>query len=409
MAAEVQVHSDDSGGVVRTITLTQTAADAARIDIETSASPGSKQSYDLKIVTADVLSAVIVCKIDEFPWGDLRLAAPSAANGQPPVATITLSHAFLGNGTYLYPLRAGEDAKVRAFLQQANFPSPAMTSAAVSLALAGGGSPLAQVVSRDVAAPSDESEPEEAAFGRTWYVRYDLAIPSISKQTAIFWPSGFVADAHVDVIFYLHGWRVDDNPPRTMKEYFQRPYGGLREALNASGQNAVLVAPTLGDHSESGRLSQPGQLDALLATALTATRRAFVSDTPTEMALRNLYFAAHSGGGKPMRLLAGGAEHALANLQECWSFDAATNSEDETFWPGWAMSRSADLGYFYYRENDALQLSVKAHTKAIREAGRANLIVMASRTSDHMFVPVVHLEDRARHARGLEPKATFTS
>jgi hypothetical protein len=127
------------------------------------------------------------------------------------------------------------------------------------------------------------------------------------------------------------------------------------------------------------------------------------------MALRNLYFAAHSGGGKPMRLLAGGAERALANLQECWSFDAATNSEDETFWLGWAMSRSADLGYFYYRENDALHLSVKAHTKAIREAGRANLIVMASRTSDHMFVPVVHLEDRARHARGLEPKAIFTS
>jgi hypothetical protein len=406
MAAQVQLHSDEPGGVVRTLTLTQTAADAAHIDIENSGSPGAMQSFDLNVVSADAEALVIRCKVEQFPWGDLSVEVRPAADGEPPSAHLTLSHAFLGNGVYDYRLRPGEDGTVRAFLQEANFPAPGASSQAVSLMLTAGGSPLAMVASHAAAPPVDQSEPEEVPYGRTRYLLYDLGIPSIAKQTAVFWPSGFVAGAHVDVILYLHGWRVDDNPPRTIRDYFQRSYGRLREALDASGQNAALVAPTLGDHSEAGLLLVPGGLDALLASALAATRRAFASGAAAQATLRNLYLAAHSGGGKPMRLLAGGAAQALANLQECCSFDAATNQVDEAFWPGWGKARSADLGYFYYRENDSLQSSVKAHTKAIAAAGRANLFVMAARTSEHMFVPVVHWEERARQARGLEPKAT---
>ena len=135
-----------------------------------------------------------------------------------------------------------------------------------------------------------------------------------------------------------------------MKQYCGRDYGGLREALDDSGQNAVLVAPTLGDHSEAGRLLQHGQLDALLSAALAATRDLFAIEPQTT--LRNFYLAAHSGGGSPMRSLAGGADNGLANLQECWSLDAANNFVDEAFWPGWAKARSADLGYFYFRRTD---------------------------------------------------------
>ena len=122
MAPSVQIHSTDPDGSVRTITLTQTAAGEAHIDIEYSAAPGSKQSWDLRNVTADPASITIVCKIEEFPWGNIRVVVQPATAAQPPVATITVSHAILGDGAYVYSLAAGEDANVRAFLQRANFP-----------------------------------------------------------------------------------------------------------------------------------------------------------------------------------------------------------------------------------------------------------------------------------------------
>ena len=46
--------------------------------------PVLKQSYDLKIVTVDFASDVIVCKVEGFPWGDLRVVVKPEANGQPP-------------------------------------------------------------------------------------------------------------------------------------------------------------------------------------------------------------------------------------------------------------------------------------------------------------------------------------
>jgi hypothetical protein len=122
MAASVQIHSDDPSGAVRTITLTQTAADKAHIDIETSAMPGSVQSFDLKNVTGDPASITIACQLDSFFSGDVGVVVQPATAAKPPVATITVSHAFLGDGVYVYALRAGEDVLVRAFLQQAAFP-----------------------------------------------------------------------------------------------------------------------------------------------------------------------------------------------------------------------------------------------------------------------------------------------
>jgi hypothetical protein len=120
--ASVQIHSTDAGGAVRTISLTKTGADKAHIDIETSAVPGSTQSHDLKNVTANPASITIACELNAFFPGDILVVVQPAKGGKTPVATITISHAFLGNGVYVYPLSAGEDVAVHNFLQQANFP-----------------------------------------------------------------------------------------------------------------------------------------------------------------------------------------------------------------------------------------------------------------------------------------------
>jgi hypothetical protein len=122
MGPTEQIHSDDPGGVVGTIRLTQTAANKAHIDIETSAVPGTSQSYDLKNVTANPPSITIACELDAVFSGDILVVVQPAKGGKSPVATITISHAFLGDGVYVYSLRAAEDISVRNFLQQANFP-----------------------------------------------------------------------------------------------------------------------------------------------------------------------------------------------------------------------------------------------------------------------------------------------
>jgi hypothetical protein len=269
-------------------------------------------------------------------------------------------------------------------------------------------SPLSRVTSAGVAAPDAARAVDDDDFGRTCYLRFDLRLPAIAKETAIFWPSEFAAGAAMDVILYLHGKRVDANPPKTIHDYFQRDYGRLREALNASGQNAALLAPTLGDGSEAGRLLDRGGLDKLLAAALAATRENSGAQPASVITLRNFYLAAHSGGGTPMRKLTDGVDDALANLQECWSFDAAYNKPDEAYWPQWAATRSADLGYFYFREKESPP-TVKNHVAAIAKAGKRNLIILPAHTQDHFMVPVTHFEERARAGRGLEPKQTATS
>jgi hypothetical protein len=236
-------------------------------------------------------------------------------------------------------------------------------------------------------------------------VEIDLELAGISPETAIFVPSGFSMINFVDIVFYLHGWRIDHDPPSSIGEYLLRRYGRLRESLNASGRNVALVAPTLGNHSEAGRLLNRGGLDHVISLAL-ATLRDQSGDLGREITLRNLVLAAHSGGGSPMRVIAGGADDALANLRECWGLDSAYNNSDQTFWPTWARRNPADSCYLYYREAENPP-TVKHNVEVISEAGVPNIIVKAAATEEHMIVPITHFAERLRGARCLEDKDGF--
>jgi hypothetical protein len=128
MDASVQVQSNDAG-VVRTITVTQTAQSAVRVEMETSSAPGSVQSYNFKNVSADQPSLTIACQLDALFSADVRMAVTTGGTTGHPSATINVSHAILGNGVYIYPLRAGDDARVRDFLERAAFPPLAQSDA----------------------------------------------------------------------------------------------------------------------------------------------------------------------------------------------------------------------------------------------------------------------------------------
>jgi hypothetical protein len=70
----------------------------------------------------DENSGTITCQIDTCPSANIDLSIQKGSGSQTPVATVVVSHAVIGNGTYVYPIRAGEDLQVQTFLVQAAFP-----------------------------------------------------------------------------------------------------------------------------------------------------------------------------------------------------------------------------------------------------------------------------------------------
>jgi hypothetical protein len=153
---------------------------------------------------------------------------------------------------------------------------------------------------------------------KTLYVNIPLGSESPAKaMTGLFIPSGYRHQPEVDLIIYLHGFK-----PRsglTIDRYWNTrafPYWPLRERLNDSGKNVVLVAPTLGDRSQSGRLTKPGGLDAYIARVLSAP--AAYAGGSKQPRLGKLILACHSGGGWPVRRLALSNNRTAQHIQECW-------------------------------------------------------------------------------------------
>ncbi len=109
----------------------------------------------------------------------------------------------------------------------------------------------------------------------TLYLDIRLGGEGASKpSTGVFFPQGFRARPTVDVILYLHGHRAA-YPRLSIDGYWDArrfKYWPLREGLNASGRDAVLIAPTLGPHSQAGWLVRPGGLDAYLTRVLGELR-----------------------------------------------------------------------------------------------------------------------------------------
>ena len=102
-----------------------------------------------------------------------------------------------------------------------------------------------------------------------------------------------------------------------MSQYLMKDYGQLRQRLNASGRNVILVAPTLGPKSEPGNLAAHGGLDLFLGRALAAIRAHAGDGWPDVLTLRSLIVACHSGAGVDERELVGGSGKALASLTNC--------------------------------------------------------------------------------------------
>jgi Uncharacterized protein conserved in bacteria (DUF2272)/Mannosyl-glycoprotein endo-beta-N-acetylglucosaminidase/Putative peptidoglycan binding domain len=265
------------------------------------------------------------------------------------------------------------------------------------------------------ATPSAGSAPrlvgrESVPAGTTLYVEIDLQIVDRLKLvaqpiTGIFIPDNYVPGAAADLILYLHGHKAEAIRRQAIDQYWnsQRfPYGALREGVNASERNVILVAPTLGSRSEAGRLVRSGGLDAYIAQVLAALHAYGPHQrTGAAPALGNLIFACHSGGGLPMRQLAGGRDRALAQLHECWGYDCTYNMGDDVFWEGWARARPNARVYIYY-----IPGSLTAPlAEGLRNRRVQNAIVLPSRDKRHNYVPITHWQERLQGAGFLAARS----
>ena len=240
---------------------------------------------------------------------------------------------------------------------------------------------------------------ESAPPAQTLYLNIPLGSEQPAKpMTGVYIPESFRAHPQVDLIIYLHGIKPRSN--LAIDQYWNTkyfPYWPLRERLNASQKNVILVAPTLGPRSQwqTGWLTKPGGLDKYLAQVLAALAAygPYRNATPQ---IGSIILACHSGGGRPMRELALAQNNCARKIKECWGFDCTYFDADLSGWPRWARARSDAKLFLYYRPDSKTQILAKK----IERLKVTNIAVLTSSVS-HNWVPIKHWQERLRGAAFL--------
>lgn len=247
---------------------------------------------------------------------------------------------------------------------------------------------------------------ETTASGTTLYVDIDLGIVDRLGQTAapmtgIFVPAGYRPGPAADVILYLHGFKPAADRRLAVDRFWnaQRlPHRSFREGVYQSQRNAILVVPNLGAYSEAGRLVHAGGLDAYLDRVLAAVRA--YGPAGATASLGNLILACHSGGGKPMRALAGGHDRAARHVRECWGFDCTYNQGDDGFWANWGRAHPRARVYIYYIANSP----TAPRSLSLRAMRIPNVVVQASKDARHEHVPIAYWRERLQRSPFLTPR-----
>jgi peptidoglycan hydrolase-like protein with peptidoglycan-binding domain len=259
-------------------------------------------------------------------------------------------------------------------------------------------------------------DPETTPPARTVYMDIPLQIPlgKAKSMTGIFVPENYCPVSQVDLIVYLHGFKVRSHKPeRSIDTYWSLPRFLLREEVNKSQRNVILVAPTLGPQSQAGSLTCPGGFDKFLGQVMTALmQNAPYAGTQVTPSIGNIILACHSGSWSVMQDLAMGTDASAAHIQECWAFDPESMSS--RVWKEWAKKNPAPkLLYIYYRDGRAGQMLCQElmRVKSLRSA-KVNCLPNVSAeksTAEHDDIPSTHMKDRIQGAQFLLDKSKCRS
>lgn len=240
---------------------------------------------------------------------------------------------------------------------------------------------------------------------------YKTVQVAVKPKTGIFIPDGYLPGAELDVVLYLHG-HTTGYPGRNVSidGYWTdvERYFALREHVNASGKNVVLIAPTLGPHSEAGSLDDAGGLDSFLDRVVNGLSKcaAFTNRRP---AIGSIILAGHSGAGDPMLTIASSRSPMAAKIRECWLFDALYGGIPK--WEKWIKAHPAGIFYSYHAGGAPTRNSKKLGA-AIDDAGLTNAFIVPpanqplARGPGHFRVPMTFFPRRLRETSWLQDRSS---
>jgi len=182
-----------------------------------------------------------------------------------------------------------------------------------------------------------------------------------SRETGVHLPKPHYPGERLNVLLWFHGFYVRDIPALLATDGTR-----IRDIVEASGKDLVLIAPHLGyvDPSFNGRdafrkhsadfgagSTCESYLDEVLDAIAPALPRKPSSNTEdTDSAfldIENLYIGCHSGGGIAMKTIVGG--NALgkykSKLRQCWGFDCIYGLNG---WEGAVRNRTDVKFYLYF-------------------------------------------------------------
>lgn len=235
--------------------------------------------------------------------------------------------------------------------------------------------------------------------------REQAAARDAQNRTGIFFPEKFVPGPNIDLLVYFHGLldRCGGSASDTIEKYWTNPYFRLREMVNDSGKNVVLVAPRVVVPDKTGsKLGMDGNEFLTKVQELIAERLQtdpFSWTGPVQ--IRNIVLAAHSGGGTTMLRLAQTA--TVGKVCECWGFDSFYYGNPQE-WVDWAAPGGRFFLFWHDEENtgDNVRkfqklLSLKANATAagntfVKNTAEATTLFPAT-TREHCAVPRTYMPD----------------
>jgi hypothetical protein len=186
----------------------------------------------------------------------------------------------------------------------------------------------------------------------------------------------------LDVVLWLHGWYVTD-----AKHLFHRDKAQVRQQVQSSSKDVVLVAPFLGKkmgkddphaNYDVSDLNTAKWGERYLSEVLAALARFQNKANPPDLNIKSLTIACHSGGGEGMRYLVGTLGKFQSKLKECWGFDCLYRQktvDDATFWYNWMSGKDARPLYIRFGPGtlpQSVKLDLTGRGKATPKGDKAD-------------------------------------
>jgi hypothetical protein len=224
-------------------------------------------------------------------------------------------------------------------------------------------------------------------------------------RTGIFFPDAYVPGPKLNLVVYFHGLldRCSGSGSDSIHEYWNNKHFQLRDWVNASKKNAVLVVPRLGDPDKRGsKLGMDGN-DFLKKVEEVIAER--VKTEPFNytgaVKIQNIALAAHSGGGTTMLRLA--QTGTVGKICECWGLDSFYYPNPQE-WVDWAAPGRWFSLFWHDEEKTGANvrefqrlLTLKANAVAannvfVKYTGEQTTLFSAT-TRDHCEVPKTYFPD----------------